>query len=112
MSQETFFEKNVSAVTSTIDYFDGSVQDCSISIANVQEILQACIKLSICELAMIVLFSSGPRWKPHCMPFNGPLTSYVKLRVAHAPEMPGTFSPPPRVRDPDMHHGTCVTHGL
>ena len=24
--------------------------------------------------------------------------------------MPGTFSPPPRVTDPDMHHGTCVTH--
>ena len=23
--------------------------------------------------------------------------------------MPGTFSPPPRVSDPDMHHGTCVT---
>ena len=29
---------------------------------------------------------------------------------AHAPEMPGTFSPQPRVSDPDMHHGTCVTH--
>ena len=24
--------------------------------------------------------------------------------------MPGTFSPPPQVSDPDMHHGTCVTH--
>ena len=35
---------------------------------------------------------------------------YVKLRVAHAPGMLGMFSPPPRVRDPDMHHGTCVTH--
>ena len=23
---------------------------------------------------------------------------------------PGTFSPPPWVSDPDMHHGTCVTH--
>ena len=31
----------------------------------------------------------------------------VKLRVAHAP---GMCSPPPRVIDPDMHHGTCVTH--
>ena len=41
---------------------------------------------------------------------NGPLTRYVKLRVAHAPGMPGTFSPPPRVIDPDVHHGTCVTH--
>ena len=24
--------------------------------------------------------------------------------------MPGTFSPPTRVSDPDMHHGTCVSH--
>ena len=24
--------------------------------------------------------------------------------------MPGTFSLLPRVSDPDMHHGTCVTH--
>ena len=44
-------------------------------------------------------------WKSH-----GPLDRYAKLRVAHAPGMPGTFSPPPRVSDPDMHHGTCVTH--
>ena len=35
------------------------------------------------------------------------LARYVKLRVAHAPGMPGTFSPPPRIGDPDMHHGTC-----
>ena len=40
----------------------------------------------------------------------GPLARYVKLRVTHAPGMPGTFSPPPRFSDPDMHHGTCVTH--
>ena len=33
-----------------------------------------------------------------------------KFRIAHAPGMPGTFSPPPRVSDPDMHHGTCMTH--
>ena len=36
---------------------------------------------------------------------HGPLTRYVRLRVAHAPEMPGTYSPPPRVSDPDMYHG-------
>ena len=52
----------------------------------------------------------------HGMRSNGPLPRYVKLRVAHAPEMPGTFSPPPTVlrkplgSGPDMHHGTCVTH--
>ena len=40
---------------------------------------------------------------------NGPLTRHVKLWVAHAPGMPGTFSLPPRVIDPDMHHDTCVT---
>ena len=41
---------------------------------------------------------------------HGPLARYEKLQVAHAPGMPGTFSLPPRVSDPDMHHGTCVTH--
>ena len=38
---------------------------------------------------------------------NGPLTRYVQLRVAHAPGISGTFSPP--LSDPDMYHGTCVT---
>ena len=42
--------------------------------------------------------------------YDLPLARYVKLRVAHAPGMPGTFSPPPQNRDPGMHHGTCVTH--
>ena len=44
------------------------------------------------------------------LPIHGPLTRYAKLRVAHAPGMPGTFSPSPQVSDRDMHHGTCVTH--
>ena len=43
-------------------------------------------------------------------PIHGPLARYAKLRDAHAPGMPGTFSPPLRISDPDMHHGTCVTH--
>ena len=30
--------------------------------------------------------------------FHVPLASYVKLRVAHAPGMPGKFSPPQRQR--------------
>ena len=41
---------------------------------------------------------------------HGSLARYVKLRVAHALGMPGTFSPPPRVSDPDMHDGTYVSH--
>ena len=40
----------------------------------------------------------------------GPLARYVKLRVAHAPGMTGTFSPPPRISDSNMHRGTFVTH--
>ena len=47
---------------------------------------------------------------------NGPLTRYIKLRVAHAPGMPGKlftrhrFQREPLVSDPCMHHGTCVMH--
>ena len=41
---------------------------------------------------------------------HGPLARYVKLQTAHAPWMPWTVSPPPRVSNPDMPHGTCVTH--
>ena len=37
------------------------------------------------------------------------LARYIKLQDAHAPGMPGTFFPPPRASDPDMHHGTFVT---
>ena len=48
---------------------------------------------------------------------NGPLNRYVKLRVAHAPVLPGTIFPPPTsqkplVSDPGMHHATYVTHVL
>ena len=33
-----------------------------------------------------------------------------KIAGAHAPGMPGTFSPPSGSSYPDMHHGTCMTH--
>ena len=50
-----------------------------------------------------------------CGPTLEPLTRSVIFRVAHAPGIPGTFSPPrlqrkPLVSDPSMHHSTCVTH--
>ena len=41
---------------------------------------------------------------------HGRLTRYGNLRVAHAPGMSGTFVPQPRVSNPDMQHGTCVTY--
>ena len=43
----------------------------------------------------------------------GPLTRYVKLPIAHAPGMLGTFSRlqgKPLVSDAGIHRGTCVTH--
>ena len=59
-------------------------------------------------------------WRRFCLGFNvlthlGWATPWAscqirKIASAHAPGMPGTFSPPPRVSDPDMHHGMCVTH--
>ena len=69
--------------------------------------------------------SSG-NWRPFCLGLNvvnwyvrkfnyRPLAKYVKLRVADAPRMPGTFphhrlQRKPLVNDPGMHRGTCVTH--
>ena len=49
---------------------------------------------------------------------HGPLAKYAKLRVAHAPGMPRTYSPPPRVIDPNPrvtlytagHLHTAVPH--
>ena len=58
----------------------------------------------------IPFFDGNPRPFSYCI-LHGPLTRYAKLRVPHTPGMPGAFSPPPRVSDPDMHHGTCVTPG-
>ena len=34
-----------------------------------------------------------------CLLTNGPLTRYPKLRVAHAPGLPGTFPPPPTSKE-------------
>ena len=41
---------------------------------------------------------------------HGPLIRYVKLQVALSPGMPGTFSPPPRVSDPNIYRGTYVLY--
>ena len=41
---------------------------------------------------------------------HGPLTRYMKLWDAHTPGMPTTFSLSPPISDPNMHHGTCMTH--
>ena len=33
-----------------------------------------------------------------------------KIACCHAPGMPGPFSPPPGIKNPDMHHSTCMMH--
>ena len=66
--------------------------------------------------AVPIKFSSNCRvtWRhqepDHHQSCYGHLARYAKWRVPHAPRMPGTFSPPPRISDPDMYRGTCVTH--
>ena len=59
--------------------------------------------------ALLAICGAYIRWLPFTED-HGVFSIYVKLWVAHAPGMPGTFSPPPQFNDPDMHHGTCVTH--
>ena len=72
-----------------------------------------------CEIGLLSIWWSEYRRICACLSGQGPRTAAgiqrmgflpVKLRDAHAPGMSGTFSPPQRVSNPDMHHGTCVTH--
>ena len=55
-----------------------------------------------------LLVSSGEVWYTLLEPWAS--CQIRKIAGAHAPGMPGTFSPSSQVSDPDMHHGTCVTH--
>ena len=57
----------------------------------------------------IIRFSNSLNITPRWSSFHGSLARYVTLRVVHASGMPGTFSTPLRVGDPDMYHGTCIT---
>ena len=61
---------------------------------------------------------SPSKWRPFCRrdtAYEDRCQAWAscqirKIASAHAPEMPETFSPSPQVSDPDMHHGTCITH--
>ena len=59
------------------------------------------ISLNVQHAAWTVLFVPRQQINCLCIPlwwsirdYNGPLVRYIKLRVAHAPGMPGAFSPP------------------
>ena len=71
-----------------------------------------CNACAVCQLRMQAQESLAipPPTAVSSVPLGHDLARYIILWVAHAPGMPGTFSPPPRVSDPDMHHGTSVTH--
>ena len=45
----------------------------------------------------ILYMQTSADWSSVCT--HGPLTRYVKLRVAHAPGMPVTFSPPTTLKE-------------
>ena len=45
------------------------------------------------DMALVVVFYFADDKYPLTPLVNGPLARYVKIRVAHAPGMPGTFSP-------------------
>ena len=62
-------------------------------------------------LYFFVIFKTFRHIKSYlsCYFLRGPLARYVQLRVAHALGRPATFSPPQRISDPDMHHGTWHT---
>ena len=61
-----------------------------------------------------VIVVSPTTWEAHhsssAKPSGWASCQIRKIAGAHAPGMSGTFSPSPQVCDPDMHHGTCVTH--
>ena len=68
---------------------------CCWSMAMVAKVMAACVASSSVATTWFVVWAS---------------CKMGKLQVAHAPGMPGTFSPPHWVRDPDTHQGTCVRH--
>ena len=81
----------------------------SVSPLPINHVLVCVIQLLVKEISW-----SGDIWKTYFSHklwlfhrLHGPLVRYVKLLVAHAPWMPGTFYPPPRVSHSDMHHGTA-----
>ena len=68
-------------------------------------------KYSAVPLKHRQLFTRYPQeTSPNCSPSQWASCQIHKIVCAHAPGMPGTFCPPPRVSDPHMHHVTCVTH--
>ena len=63
------------------------------------------ILLFIALVACVIYFAHFGEW-----PYTWASCQIRQIGGAHAPGIPGAFSPQPEASDPDMHHGTCVTH--
>ena len=71
-----------------------------------------CHKLLPEPMTTIFQGLQGPQWVNTICQKSGIFRSWASCQIrkiagAHAP---GTFSPSLQACDPDMHHGTCVTH--
>ena len=89
---------------------DGEVRLCFIAINNHQlRLLEPVLLHDCCIAGRCIIICHFCRlntaWTPWTKIHNrgtvayGPLTRYVKLRVSHAPGMPGTFFPPPTSKE-------------
>ena len=65
------------------------------------------ISLQWFQIPWPVIESSSQLWSSYN---HGPLARYLKLRVAQAPGMPGTFSRSQWVSNPCMHHCPIVSN--
>ena len=74
-----------------------------------------CLRMYVCHMAVLPLLCWNTslildQWSEASVARRAWAScQIIRLRVTHVSEMPGTFSPPPRVSDPNMHRGTCVT---
>ena len=100
----------IKSISSELDVtFHVHQVNCGVITSVVQSIVISSLECKQIVWGISVWMCENRLFDRHSWAHHGPLARYVKLRVAHAPEMPGTSSPPPRVSDPDMHRGTCVT---
>ena len=82
----------------------------SVCVNDKNNITVLCLPSTTQYVMCYVLLDCCNWWDMFGYDHHGPPARYVKLWVALAPRMTGTFSLPPRVSDSGMHHGTIVTH--
>ena len=68
--------------------------------------------IALCLYIRLTRYHSAKSVTKLAIPFNVSRATCQIRKIAGfgCAGMPGTFSPPPQVSDPDINHGTCVTH--